>query len=58
MKLSDTVYPVGDTGVLATPVAASQNGTTGALNTAIVVNVPALGAAAPGVSVTAHGFQT
>ena len=131
MKSSYTVYPVNDVGVLATPVAASQNGTTGAvsatlataankltyisgfevtfsnptaattitvtvtntvggplnyaqqvlaacaavppppplivkfmppipasaLNTAIAVNVPALGAGAPGVSVAAHGFQ-
>jgi hypothetical protein len=131
MKSSFSVYPVNDVGVLATPVAASQNGATGAvsatlaaaasrlthisgfevtfsnptaattititvtnvvggplndtqqllaagaavpppsplvvkfippipasaLNTAIVVNVPALGAGASGVSVTAHGFQ-
>ena len=32
MKSSATAYPVNDVGVLATPVAASQNGTTGAVS--------------------------
>jgi hypothetical protein len=32
MKSSATVYPINDVGVLAAPVAASQNGTTGAVS--------------------------